>query len=105
MLNGEKSSMYSRVKCILHQKESPSIINKCIEMYAGSKVFLFFRNELPEFDDIELSRGIGEIDIMDETYHVPMKSWGMSVSATNINCVDNIFRSKLAFSFMVKVKY
>lgn len=31
---------------------------------------------------------------MDDEYHVPMKSWGMSVSATNMNAVDNIFRSK-----------
>lgn len=31
---------------------------------------------------------------MDDKYHVSMKSWGMSVSASNINCVDGIFRSK-----------
>lgn len=54
-----------------------------------------FRNELPKYDDIELIKGIGSIDIMDDTFHVPMKSWGMSVSATNINCVDGIFRSEL----------
>lgn len=34
---------------------------------------------------------------MDDSYHVPMKSWGMSVSATNINCVDSIFRSKYSY--------
>lgn len=53
-----------------------------------------FRNELPEYDDIELTRGIGSIDLTDDSYHVPMKSWGMSVSATNINCIDGILRSK-----------
>lgn len=55
---------------------------------------LFFRNELPEYDDIELTRGIGLIDITDDSFQIPMKSWGMSVSATNINCVDSIFKSK-----------
>jgi len=49
------------------------------------------RNELPEYDAIELTKGIGSIDIMD-TFHIPMKSWGMSVSATNINCIESIFR-------------
>lgn len=54
---------------------------------------IFFRNELPEYDVIELTRGIGSIDIVD-AFHVPMKSWGMSVTATNINCVDGILKSK-----------
>jgi len=56
--------------------------------------YIFFRNELPEYDDIELTRAIGSLNLMDDTFHIPMKSWGMSVSATNINCVDSIFRSK-----------
>lgn len=54
----------------------------------------FFRNELPEYDATVLTSGIASIDLMDDAFHIPMKSWGMSVSATNINCVDNIFRSK-----------
>jgi len=55
---------------------------------------LYFRKELPEYDDIELTSGIASIDIMDDSFHIPMKSWGMSVSATNVNCIDNIFKSK-----------
>ncbi|XP_025421819.1 uncharacterized protein DDB_G0284459 [Sipha flava] len=58
----------------------------------GIELIKRMRTELPEYDDIELTRGIASIDLMDDTYHVPMKSWGMSVSATNINCVDNILR-------------
>lgn len=34
------------------------------------------------------------MEINDDDYHVPMKTWGMSVSATNVNCVDGIFKSK-----------
>lgn len=63
-------------------------------MYVIVCNFYFIRTELPDYDDIELTRGIASIDLMDDSYHVPMKSWGMSVSATNINCVDSIFRSK-----------
>ncbi|XP_015371448.1 PREDICTED: uncharacterized protein LOC107167073 [Diuraphis noxia] len=58
----------------------------------GIELMKRIRKELPEYDDIVLTRGIASIDIMDDSYHIPMKSWGMSVSATNVNCVDNIFR-------------
>lgn len=58
----------------------------------GIELMKRIRKELPEYDDIVLTRGIASLDIMDDSYHIPMKSWGMSVSATNINCVDNIFK-------------
>ncbi|XP_027847541.2 uncharacterized protein LOC114127495 [Aphis gossypii] len=58
----------------------------------GIELMKRIRKELPEYDDIILTRGIASIDMMDDSLHIPMKSWGMSVSATNINCVDNIFR-------------
>ncbi|KAL4103729.1 hypothetical protein QTP88_019073 [Uroleucon formosanum] len=58
----------------------------------GIELMKRIRKELPEYDDIVLTRGIASIDLMDDSFHIPMKSWGMSVSATNINCVDNIFK-------------
>ncbi|XP_050425987.1 dentin sialophosphoprotein [Adelges cooleyi] len=57
----------------------------------GIELLKRIKNELPEYDYVELTRGIEEFDLNDDAYHVPMESWEMSVAATNVNCVNNIF--------------
>ncbi|VVC27305.1 Hypothetical protein CINCED_3A018440 [Cinara cedri] len=60
----------------------------------GIELMKRIREELPEYDDAQLTDSIAKIDLMCDEYHVPMKSWGMSVTATNINCINSIFSSK-----------
>lgn len=72
----------------------------CSQYYIGTfkiiphNIILYCRDELPEYNDIQLANSIAKIDLMGNEYHIPMKSWGLSVTATNINCIDSIFSSK-----------
>ncbi|XP_050528835.1 myb-like protein D [Daktulosphaira vitifoliae] len=58
----------------------------------GIELMKRIRNELPEYDDEELERGIKNIDLNEDLYRVPMDSWEMCVTATNVNCVNKIFQ-------------
>lgn len=66
---------------------------------------LCYRNELPQYYSEELEKGIKNIDLKEDMYRIPMDSWEMTVAATNVNCINNIFQSKNFYSRLLNVLF